>query len=783
MVAPMTLTEENVPLLLQVVLVLWDHYTLLVQEQAREMLVHLIHELVITKIDDDATTPNKNTIEAFVESIRQHESTVVWTYEECSGKEDEDDRNRVPSSMTFVTTEVVDLFSIAYPRLHEQWAKTTLSWATSCPVRHIACRSFQIFRCILSSLDQSMLADMLARLSNTIADEAPEIQIFSMEILTTLKTIIGALQPADLLKYPQLFWATCACLDTIYEREFAETLGMLDKLLEKIDLSDPAVIKLLNDAKPEKWQGSFEGIAPLIYKGLKSSTSLEKSLRMLDVIVPLPNSDLVGTHTRLLFGVLANLPCFLHSFDDRTKSELYIQHAQTLAAVAESLKNQEISLVLNAFASSRYVASRDFLAKILPTLRRTFFPAWELKSLIFLIGLLTNRLPWYKLKTLEILCAVIPEIDTRHPEIASQGPDLISPLLRLLQTEYCPQALEVIDHIMTMSAPPMDKHHMRMSMASSGSRSIRKEYEKTQSLYGIPEDTGWSVPIPAIHSSTTRLNMQAVFYTCANTNATGTKEVATPEIEFYAEEDLNGSYFHPDPTYVIAIEDTHSDLNDDGIGDLVSKFDSLDNFFEDSLTLDNGLSRTYPNLTMTGFNTDSDSGADLYLKQTEPILHKSLARTESVNSLPNGFADPRGPPTRDPPVMTPAAFTTTPAVIPPTTSLPPVRPSLHARSVTSPANSIAKSQVADFVSDEETDETISEDERATGYGGSRMLGSTVRAAKSNLRKHGSGAPSIEYRQRDLLRGQSRSRSQAPNSPEVPKVPEAYLQQSLKSSDL
>lgn len=783
MVAPMKLARDRVPLLLQVVIVLWDHYTLLVQEQAREMLVHLIHELVITKIDDDTTTPNKHTIEAFVESIRQHETNVVWSYEECSGKDEEDDGNRVPASMTIVTSEVIDLFAIAYPLLHEQWAKITLSWATSCPVRHIACRSFQVFRCILSSLDQTMLADMLARLSNTIADEAPEIQTFSMEILTTLKTIIGALQPTDLLKYPQLFWATCACLNTIYEREFSETLGMLGKLLEKIDLSDPAVIKLLQDSKPEKWQGTFEGIAPLIYKGMKSATLLEKSLSTLDKILPLPESDLVGTHTQLLFGVLANLPCFLHSFDERSKFVGCVQYAQTLAAVADSQEHQEISLVLNAFANSRYIASDDFLLKVLSTLRRTFFPIWELKSLIFLIGLLTNRLSWYKLKTLQILCALIPDIETRRPEIASQGPDLISPLLRLLQTEYCPQALEVMDHIMIMSATPMDKHHMRMSMANSGSRTIRKEYENTQSLYGIPENTGWSIPMPAIHSNITRLNMQAVFFTCANTNAAELNAVTTPEIEFHAEDYRNRSYFSPEPTYTISNDDRDQAFNDDGMGDLVSKLDSFDDLFDESLTSDNGMQTPYSGLPGAGFPNDSDGGADFYDQQTAPILHKSLGRTGSVTSLHNGFADPRAPSTRDPGVMTPTAFATNPMVIaPPATAT--IRPGMHSRSITSPANNISKSQIADLASDEETDENFSEDERSIGHGGSRMLRSTLQATKSHLRKHGGpGAAGIEYRQRDLLRGQSRSRSRAPNSPEVPKVPEAYLQQSLKSSDL
>lgn len=96
MVSPTNLSPENVPLLLQVVVVLWDHYTLLVQDQAREMLVHLIHELIIRRIDDDSTTPNKSTIELFVESIRQRESNVVWVYEDWNGKEELDDSSRVP---------------------------------------------------------------------------------------------------------------------------------------------------------------------------------------------------------------------------------------------------------------------------------------------------------------------------------------------------------------------------------------------------------------------------------------------------------------------------------------------------------------------------------------------------------------------------------------------------------------------------------------------------------------------------------------------------------------
>ena len=60
---------------------------------------------------------------------------------------------------------------------------------------------------------------MLARLSNTISDEQSDYQTFSMEIMTTLRVNIAAMDSQALLRHPQLFWTTCACLGTIHERE------------------------------------------------------------------------------------------------------------------------------------------------------------------------------------------------------------------------------------------------------------------------------------------------------------------------------------------------------------------------------------------------------------------------------------------------------------------------------------------------------------------------------------------------------------------------------------
>ena len=171
-------------MLIHVVMILWDNYTPLVQDQAHEMLVHLIHELVISKMAEGADMEFKKSIEELIDQVRRHDPRVVWIYEESNRASEDDDGQRIPAGMNYLANEVVKVFSVAYPTIQQDWARTALLWATSCQIRHLACRSFQIFRCIPTPMGPTMLGDMLARLQNTIAADDIDVQTFSMEILT-----------------------------------------------------------------------------------------------------------------------------------------------------------------------------------------------------------------------------------------------------------------------------------------------------------------------------------------------------------------------------------------------------------------------------------------------------------------------------------------------------------------------------------------------------------------------------------------------------------------------
>ena len=673
MVAPVQLPQESVPLLLHVVTVLWDHYMPLVQEQAREMLVHLMHELVISRMDDQAHGSQKKSIEDLVERVRCHDRTVVWGYEDSNGKVDDYD-NKVPLSMEYLTGEVVKTFDLSFSGLKEQWGRLSLTWATSCPVRHLACRSFQIFRCVLTSLDQFMLGDMLARLSNTIADEDPEIQSFSMEILTTLKTLIVKLDADRLIGFPQLFWTTCACLESINEREFLEAVQMLDVLIEKIDLRSPNVRRILADGQPARWESPFQGVQPLLHKGLRSSLCWQPTLDIIDKLVQLPNDDLVGNDERLFIALLANFPRLLDQLDRGIPGEDTLKTVHILRKEADRQGLEAIALTLGDYYIGTIRNSQDLLVQLFGAIQNYYLPHLDFMMTTFLVGLLTNSLSWVKIQTMRILCVALPEVDMRHPELAGHGSDLISPLLRLLQTEFCMEALEVLDSIMAMPEGQMDMHHLRMSMTRSTSKSLRKEYERTQSLFGIPEPSGWAVPVPAKKTEATRANIHAAFYMCQGAEGSPPEAPSSVGLEFESDEFPYG-YFDPNGRTATMVSDGGRD--DLPVSDLVMKLDSLDDFFDEPSSPhtddDRESSRTITEFTPESF----ESGTQLYDEQILPILHEASNNT----SFQNGFIDR---PVRETSsnTMTPGAFNAVMMAAPPSAS---GRPGLHSRSITSPS--------------------------------------------------------------------------------------------------
>lgn len=793
-ISPIQLFADNLPLLLHIAISLWDHHISIVQDQVRELLIHLVHELVIAKVDVGKLIFQRKHIDELVDSIRCHDPKIFWSYEDYIGDyvgKLNDSDHRIPLAMGRLTKMVIDSFRLTCPRFLEEWTKFSLSWAISCPVTHIACRSFQIFRCVFTSFNLSTLEDMLGKLSKTISNEDSDLQSLSIEILTTLRAFIYNSDCTVILKFPQIFWTICACLDTVIEIEFQELICMLEVLLTRIDLNNSNVRSLINERRPVKWEGEFEGLQILIYKGLRSSLSMDVSLKMINKLIQLPNDDLIGNDTRILFVVLANFPSFLYTIEQDSIDSCNLENSRIIAEIAKSHGYTSIFKVLNSYSMLNHWTSKDFIAQLISAIKESFLPRCDFEGFVFLVGLLTNSLGWFKLKTLDIICAFVAEIDMHKPEINSQAPDIISPLLRLLQTSYRTQALEVLDHITIVSSTPIDNQHVRMSMVNSRSKAIRKEYERTPSLYGIPDESGWSIPIPAKHAEMTRANVFSVLCSCQNVENFNSPLQITQEVEINHTNFPHDYSQLTDKTEALLLDDEGEDGN---INELVLTLDSLDEFFENCSLSPTANNTSSPSASRKGslgiFPEEShDSGAQSHDEQAFPILHKSFSNPLSNSTFKNGFADMGLP---KPNTMNPAAFHNA-------SSSSSKRPSLHSRSATSPSaptsfqqpkhNNSTPNTTRDM-SDDDFNEVFSDgddDRHVTHVESSFFLENIIKplpqGIRSSMRRLTSGRSRDFDRMRESLRIDRRGtgnshHSQQPKSPKVPRVPSAYLQKAL-----
>ena len=846
LVPPMQVSQSDALKLLHAVFILWDHHTPTVQEHAREMLVHLMHILIIAPTDTrPAGADRMRKTEEIVEAIRSSDPQISWSYSDLAGRgEVKDNDQGVPVGMSHLAEQIVHLFSPTFDDFSDAWAKEALHWASVCPVRHLACRSFQVFRCISVKLDSIILSDMLARLSNTIADEHADYQTFSLEILTTLKVVIAGLDTKGLLKFPQLMWTTVACLNTIHEGEFVETLGMLEKLAENFDFADPLAVDAMLKAKPAEWEGEFDGLEQLVHKGLRSANCLERTLTVMENLTSFPDSDLLGRRDRLLFDTLAHLPQFLEGLRRPNDSGQMTAHALRLSQVARASQLVALDKALSNIALQNTRSGEQQMIEVLQALKATYFPSSEEDALIFSLGLLTNATSWYRVNMLEVLRYLIPLVDMRNPKIANHGADLISPVLRLLQTDLCDQALKVMDQVMEVNVTPLERHHLRMSMAAGPARAMRKEYERTHSLYGIPENSGWSVPTPAILSAQTRNNVHHVFFACGEVEGDRDTPIQTPEIEFHTEEVYSDSYF---PTEIEEqAYNSFTTTNDFSMGDIVSSLDSLDDFFEenDSPTTPTAETRTSNGTHSTAFYTDSDHETNVYDQQTAPIIARSFNRTSSSLSNYNSLADSR-------PVTShshrpqysissnnyQSSFNSIEEDEGPGPSLPTVdrrsparhpepsiisqRPGLHARSVTSPANHFPVSNPTpgapappmptvfsmqspsdqlyasdgEVLSDSDVPSPFPNIVPTVSHGGTKSVTVTPTSAadasggfmRRNMRRL-TGGKSESAKEKARLRAPSAGQNQYPGtvsgpgqSPRIPRIPSEYLKDATNTA--
>ncbi|KAL0076042.1 cell morphogenesis N-terminal-domain-containing protein [Phycomyces blakesleeanus] len=482
----------HLPLLLHSIFVQLDHLTSIVCDQSRCLLINLIHSIVIRQsIDSDI--PTKAT--EVTQWLASKEGKRLWAYENITSK---NPRLQSSEELKDLLNKVVDVFSHEDPGLRQKWGETALKWATCCSVRHIACRSFQCFRALMPAFNQHMLADMLARLSNTIADKSDDIRGFSLEIIITLTEVTTAMDKAQMDQFPQLFWAAVACLYSPYEAEHSEALLLLEVVLEKYGFCSE-----LAESFPKNWSSEFDGLQPLLLKGLQFSSAEERTFSILSRIMLIDNPPLIDpSETRLMYLLLGSIPRLLHALDDdETLDPSTVELANKMTQLFERYSLPDVQRILATYPKQKAKFQKDYLEQMLGSIRDIFLPKYGKTALMFSILLVKNKMPFYREKGLMMIENLVPYVTgkTNWPG-GSNSPipiDIASlePLLQLIQTDFGDKALSILnEQITAIYVEPKSED-------STGSSS--------DILWGFSNST-------ATAARATRHNVNAVVFECSS---------------------------------------------------------------------------------------------------------------------------------------------------------------------------------------------------------------------------------------------------------------------------
>lgn len=448
----------HLPLLLHSIFVQLDHLTSIVCDQSRCFLINLIHSIVIRQSLDSEASQKATDL---IQWLASKEGKRLWAYENITPK---NRRLQSASELSDLLRKVVDVFSHEDPSLRQKWGETALKWATCCSVRHIACRSFQCFRTLMPAFNQHMLADMLARLSNTIADKSDEIRGFALEIILTLTDVVKFMEHSQLEQFPQMFWAAVACLYSPYEAEHSEALVLLETVLEKYGFSNA-----LASSFPKNWASEFEGLQPLLLKGLQFESAEEKTFTILSSIMLVDNPPLIDpSETRLLYLLLGSLCRLLHGLDVGNETEEHgsaVQLSNELTQLFEWYALPNVQRILATYPKQKSKFQEDYLKQLLGSIRDVFFPKYANQALMFALLLVKNKIPYYREKGLILIENLVPYVKKTQPSLsntttagtsaaaaaaAAHGEipiDIasLSPLLHLVQTDFADKALSILN--------------------------------------------------------------------------------------------------------------------------------------------------------------------------------------------------------------------------------------------------------------------------------------------------------------------------------------------------
>ncbi|KZT36733.1 hypothetical protein SISSUDRAFT_926525 [Sistotremastrum suecicum HHB10207 ss-3] len=547
--------RDQLPVLLHALFTHSDYRIPFIQHQARRMLLQLLRTWIpgYDELQAKTSLRNREQLERILNGLEKDEDQTFWA--------DSEDEMKVLTKMKQLSNVFITLLEPLHPTLRRDWSEQALHWGTSCSIRPIAYRSLQLFRALMVDAGDANLALLLGRLSNTISDPDINVQRFAKEILLTLLELARQ-SDLDVALLPQFFWCAAACLSTTVESEYLYVLELVQCLLDRLDLDDLSTIDSLLAQRPNTWHGGEFSLQALILSGLRSSVTYQKSFELLGSLCKVECAELVeprGVRVRDLYT--ACLPGCLRAMDEAGPSPQLISLANDLSRLAEIESLSNISRIMTSFAKSRFRTKDDFARQAISALRDNFASRNWHEVVALLLGMVQNKETWLRHKSMQILKVLFQYREAKNPHDPLSS-ELLMPLLRLLQTDLAPQALDVLDTQMPMSdrVGPSAQAVLRMSLHGE-----LPDIDEPELVHSIPEESGWSVINPTETRRICRNNVMGVYDTC---------KMASRISEIHFEPDLDA-----DSDSMSSVGETENK----SLGDLVSTLHDLGSFFQSDI--------------------------------------------------------------------------------------------------------------------------------------------------------------------------------------------------------
>ncbi|GAB2280029.1 hypothetical protein Dimus_014667 [Dionaea muscipula] len=480
--------REHLPLLFHVTFVSMDSSEEIVLEHCQHLLVNLLYSLAGRHLElydiDNSDGENKQQVVSLIKYVQSKRGSIMWENEDPTVL-----RPELPSAalLSALVQSMVDAIFFQGD-LRETWGAEALKWAMECTSRHLACRSHQIYRALRPKVTSDGCVLLLRCLHRCLGNPTPEDLGFTMEILLTLQVMVENMEPEKVILYPQLFWGCVAMMHTDFVHVYCQVLELFSRVIDCLSFLDKTTENVLLSSMPrdeldssvvsdmmEEFQRlesrtgvgveplplppgkvpAFEGVQPLVLKGLMSTASHSVSIDVLSRITFASCDSIFGDpETRLLMQITGLLPwlCLqLPRGESSAALTLHQQNYQKACSVAARLalwcraKSLDgLATVFMAYAEGEIKTINNLLACVAPLLCNEWFPKHSALAFGQLLRLLERGPVEYQ----RVILLMLKELLQHTPVDAAQNPHMYAFVSQLVESSLGWDALNVLEALL-----------------------------------------------------------------------------------------------------------------------------------------------------------------------------------------------------------------------------------------------------------------------------------------------------------------------------------------------